>query len=107
MSPQRRSIAPLFDVPQPDRLVKAATRQDASIGTPGDTTHLAGMPAQRLLQAHAGHICTQPFGGVYPEPFAPLKGKLRRSVPQLDCAIPARAGQCTTVGCKGQSIYKG
>src|ERR1043165_4417461 len=71
MSPQRRSIALLFDIPEPDRLVKAAARQDGAIGTPGDTTHPVGMPAQRLLQAHAGYSCTEPFGSA--------QGKLRRN----------------------------
>ena len=37
MPKEHRSIAALFDIPEPDGFVIAATGQDASIGTPGDT----------------------------------------------------------------------
>ena len=44
MPMQRRSIASLFDVPEPDCIVKATTGHSAPIGTPGHAIHPVRMP---------------------------------------------------------------
>src|SRR5207247_10827049 len=80
MSPQPRRGPPCFPMPQPDRVVKAATGHSASIWTPGQALHLLRMARKLLAQAAS---------------FSQL--------PELDAAIPARARQAGAVGSKGQS----
>src|SRR5437868_15547607 len=82
MSLQHRRGTPCFPMPQPDRVVKAATGHGASIGTPGDALHLLRMARKLLAQAA---FLTQ--------------------LPQLDAAIPARARQAGAVGSEGQSAH--
>src|SRR5207247_1269778 len=60
------------------------TGQRASIWTPGHGLHLLRMPHQRLAQAKAACLS---------------------QLPELDAAIPARAGQEAFVGRKGQSPH--
>src|SRR5207302_3532776 len=69
MSLQRHPSAALLGIPQPDRVVKAATSQRASIRTPGHAMRPLRMPRQRLAYAWAS--------------FLP-------HLPELDGAIPAR-----------------
>src|SRR2546423_8653271 len=69
-------------MPQPDRVVKAATGHGASIWTPGQALHLLRMARKLLAQAAS---------------FSQL--------PELDAAIPARARQACAVGSKGQSAH--
>src|SRR6516225_7564015 len=82
MSLQHRRGTPCFLMPQPYRVVKAATGHSASIRTPGDASYLLRMARKLLAQAAS---------------FSQL--------PQLDAAIPARARQAGAVGSKGQSAH--
>ena len=81
MSLQRHPSAALLAIPQPDRVIKAATSQRASIRTPGHAMHPLRMPLKRLDTASAFEF------------------------PQLDAAIPAPAGEPTAIGGKGQSSH--
>src|SRR5690349_18678400 len=69
-------------LPQPDGVIKAATGQCASIGTPGHALHLLRMPRKPLTQAQA--TCLS-------------------QLPELDEAIMAPTGQEAAVGSKSQS----
>src|SRR5437660_12392991 len=82
MSLQHRRGTPCFPMPQPDRVVKAATGHGASIWTPGQALHLLRMDRKLLAQAAS---------------FSQL--------PQLDAAIPPRAGKASAVGTKGQTAH--
>src|SRR5207302_4167077 len=82
MSLQHRRGTPCFPMPQPDRVVKAATGHGASIWTPGQALHLLRMARKLLAQAAS---------------FSQF--------PELDAAIPARARQTGAVGSKGQSAH--
>ncbi len=84
MALQRRPRSALLAIPQPDRVVKAATGQRASIRTPGHAIHLLRMPHKRLQTASASRL---------------------PDLPQLDGAIPARAGKSAAIGGKGQSPH--
>ncbi len=81
MSLQHHPRCALLAIPQPDRVVKAATGQRASIRAPGQGLYLLRMPHKRLAQAAASRL---------------------PDLPQLDGAIPARAGQPAAIGGKGQ-----
>ena len=59
MPAQYRAIAATFNIPQPDRLVAAATCESASIWAPDHTAHLIGMSDQRLEQMAARCVCTE------------------------------------------------
>src|SRR5438876_7210944 len=73
MTLQHRPHCALLAIPQPDRVVKAATGQRASIRTPGQGLHPLGMLLKRLQTASAG------------------------KVPQLQGAIPACAAESAAV----------
>src|SRR5260370_3559595 len=79
MSQPPAPCTPLRGIPQPYCVLKAATGQRVSIRTPGHAMHPLGMPHQRLDTASAFEF------------------------PQLDAAIPARAGEPAAIGGKGQS----
>src|SRR2546421_13044276 len=81
MPVQRRLIAVSFDVPQPDRLVKASTGQRAPIWAPGHAKHPVRMPRKRLETASAGYV------------------------PQPDGPVPARARELGAIGCESKSRH--
>src|SRR5215472_1152311 len=78
---QHHMIATSFDVPEPDRLVKAATGKEPSIRAPGDSPHFVSMPCE--CPAH-------------------MQVSLFPHVPKLDGAIKAATGQGTSSGGKSQ-----
>src|SRR5258707_205303 len=63
MPMQCRLIAFSFDVPEPDRLVKASASHRAPIGTPCHAEHPVRMSRKRLEQSSARHV---------PEPDGPV-----------------------------------
>src|SRR5579884_1966754 len=81
MSLQYYAIVTSFALPEPDRLVHAATGQHAPIWAPGKRSHFVGMPCECLSYTPFFHV------------------------PQLDGAIKASARQGASVGSKGQREY--
>src|SRR5258708_1295161 len=76
-----RPRSALLDIPEPDRLIKAATGQGASIWAPDHAMHPVRMPRERLETVSTGHV------------------------PQLDRAITARARELCAIRCKSQACH--
>src|SRR5437588_11108616 len=81
MALQHRPQCALLGIPQPDRVVKAATGQHASIRTPSQGLHPLGMLLKRLEAASAFEL------------------------PQLKGAIPTRTGESAAARGKGESPH--
>ncbi len=81
MPMQDRPSSALLDIPEPDRVIKAATGQRASIRAPGHAQHSVRMLRERLETVKAFRV------------------------PQLDRAIKARARQLRAIGGQGQSCH--
>src|SRR5258708_17910707 len=81
MPMQDRPRSALLDIPEPDRLINAATGQGTSIWAPDHAMHPVRMPRERLQTVSTGHV------------------------PQLDRAIKARARELCAIGCKGQTCH--
>src|SRR2546426_5077661 len=121
---ERHTIAAPFDIPEPDRLVTAATGQQAPIRAPGHRIDRAALAGQRLEALPRGDIPesdggiisatgerpairskdeTMDASGVLPHPE---QGPVLQ-VPQLDGPIPAPGGERLLIWTEGESLYRG
>src|SRR5260221_5655144 len=117
----------MLHIPEPDRLIKTATGEQAPIWAPGHSVYPIGVPCERLAHIPTGHI--PQLDGVIEAPTgqrAPIWGKGQRKYPvgmlsehpHIACRlcprlfphpnapIEAAAGEHAPIGTPGQRVYR-